>query len=464
MRAWSQDDLFDAVTPRPEPENGGSRQDGAFSAPQRSGKSFARGKLFVFEREQILVVRPYPDVRAWRKTKGHPEWRGVSPSLVSVGWPRAVRPRTASASDIAAVPEVGDPGDVRDRPDRSELAVAAFLGSVPPGVLDTVERFQNKHRIALLALLGRCPEALDIVQGNGCLAFMLALNRVFRRPAVADPWEAVRRWIVRRQRDALAWLGGWPSTESAARLTRKVSSESISVPFCFRLRSLLASPSETNPALLHLPRVTSDVVALLASPDVRDRVSPTMIEEVSAAKPDKTGRPRVFWLVRDALRLGAAAQGRLPRRFRSIREVQDVHGNLLGHFLDHADDWDTSELTDLEFPDPPIPVPRFTQPKELHIEPIRNGRELLEESKIQRNCVFSYASDIVGRRVAVYSVREPERATVSLVPGDHGGWVIDQFLAARNKPVRRETLLLVAAYLTRQQNKLFDGQNGTGHP
>ena len=462
MESWSQEDLFDAVTPRPESVGGSSRQDGAFSTPQWSGKSFARGKLFVFDREQILVVRQYPDVRAWKKSKGHPEWRGVSPSLVSVSWPRSVRVTTVAASDMEFPPPGTEVGPVSGRPDRGGRAVAAFLDPVSSTVRDAVERFPNKHRIGMLALIGRCPEALDVVKGNGCLAFMLMMNRVFRRPAIHDPWDAVRRWIVRRQRDALGWLGGWPNTESVARVTRRVHPESLSVPFCFRLRTLVAEQSA--PILLHLPRVTSDVVSLLATPDIRTRIFPSMLDEVANAKLDKIDRPRTFWLVQDTLRLAAATAWRLPRRFRSVREVKEIHGNMLERFLEDRPNWASSEIVNIEFPDEPIPVPRLTQPRDLWIEPIRNGRELLEESKSQRNCVFSYAADIVERRVAVYSIRRPERATLSLVPGNHGGWVIDQCLAAENKPVSRETLFLVAAYLTRQMNRLFDGQNGAGQP
>jgi hypothetical protein len=92
-----------------------------------------------------------------------------------------------------------------------------------------------------------------------------------------------------------------------------------------------------------------------------------MLDELANAKPDKSDRPRIFWLVRDAIRLGVATGYRMPRRFRSIRQVVEIHGNLIGRFLEHQDSYETSEILNLEFPDPPIPVPRYTQPKGLWI-------------------------------------------------------------------------------------------------
>jgi hypothetical protein len=131
-------------------------------------------------------------------------------------------------------------------------------------------------------------------------------------------------------------------------------------------------------------------------------------------------------------------------------ELQAIHGDLVTRITACRGNENLVCRFDDNFPAPPIPVPRHTQTG-IHIEPIRTPKDLLDEGREQQNCVFGYADEILSGHVYVYRLLHPERATVSIIPGNEGGWVIEQCLLAQNRPVKRMTLLEVGAYLSKRQ-------------
>lgn len=54
--------------------------------------------------------------------------------------------------------------------------------------------------------------------------------------------------------------------------------------------------------------------------------------------------------------------------------------------------------------------------------------------------------------VAIYKVTKPERATLLLRLNEQKNWVIGEFLAGNNHPIRKETLWKIGAYLARRQS------------
>ena len=74
-----------------------------------------------------------------------------------------------------------------------------------------------------------------------------------------------------------------------------------------------------------------------------------------------------------------------------------------------------------------------------------------EEARSQHLCVFDRLDEVAAGKAAIYRVLRPERATVMLSPIEDGVWVISEFRAVRNRPVKRDTLWSVGAYLSRRQ-------------
>ena len=74
------------------------------------------------------------------------------------------------------------------------------------------------------------------------------------------------------------------------------------------------------------------------------------------------------------------------------------------------------------------PLPKTFPPPPLGeiptIQPILDEAGLIEEGKQQSNCVGFYGDRVRSGSVLIYRVLAPERATLSLVMGQGGQWVI----------------------------------------
>jgi hypothetical protein len=230
--------------------------------PIKPGIRFRDGKLYLFARSGIIVLRQWPDLRAWRKTPKARSWRPIRPALhlepCAEGWTCRVEPReqrvravtggTSIRLRLEREPEAedwdpfdpgpfdefaaGDPeapdhepavepdsatpavalpgtGDGESRRQWSELRRVAFLQPIPDEVLAAVAPFACRHW-HLLNLIARCPGALDLVRSTPALAFALASPWVFRRPAPTQPLRSARALLRRPQHEIAGWLGAKP--------------------------------------------------------------------------------------------------------------------------------------------------------------------------------------------------------------------------------------------------------------
>lgn len=167
--------------------------------------------------------------------------------------------------------------DVRAR--AAEPALARYLELCPPGVVETVERFPDRHW-ELLVFAERCGRpALDLLHATPALGYMLANNREFRRVHRTEPMVSARLLLTprRRQRDVLDWLG-FPPTETARRILRKVEHDAIRVPPLRALREHLADP-RCQRLLSHLPRVTRPVLEMAGDGTVT-MLAPSLLRQL----------------------------------------------------------------------------------------------------------------------------------------------------------------------------------------
>ncbi len=306
------------------------------------------------------------------------------------------------------------------------------------------ERYAPPHRVAVVGFLARHPrqETFELFDSNPALGLLLANSDRFRRHA-AEPWEEAHRMVLRPRSEILSWLG-FPASKSVVRIVGKVDVSRISVDHCFKLRDVMAI-DEASQRLRHLPAVCDGVVDVLADEQLCRLASFALLHELSQA-PDDNAISAAFFEVKQ---LAALHEVKLSK----FRSCSDVHRSCFALQLMEASltpEW-REEYRDIEFPDPPIAVPSFTQPPELRIEPIRSPRDLFQEATAQHICVFDRLDDVVSGRAAIYRVLKPERATVMLTPMGPDGWVITEFRAVRNRPVQRSTLWSVGAYLSRRQ-------------
>ena len=306
------------------------------------------------------------------------------------------------------------------------------------------QRYAPPHRVPVVGFLSRHPrqETFELFASNPGLGLLLAHSDRFRRHA-CEPWEEAHRMVQLPRTEILAWLG-FPASKSAVRILGKVDVSRISVDRCVKLRDVIPI-DEVLQRLRHLPAVCDGVVDVLADPELRHLSSFTLLQELSQ-RPDDISISAAF---SEAKQLAALHEVKL-RTFRSCSAVAESCAvlQLMEHSL--APEWQ-DEYRNIEFPEPPIDVPTFTQPRELHIEPLRSPRDLFEEARSQHICVFDRLEEVASGKAAIYRVLKPERATVMLSPGHGDAWTITEFRATRNRKAQRETVWLVGAYLSRRQ-------------
>jgi hypothetical protein len=129
--------------------------------------------------------------------------------------------------------------------------------------------------------------------------------------------------------------------------------------------------------------------------------------------------------------LGYGPQGRLSSAAQISRRSQTLHRYL-------------AELANLPanraLPDPPLPgIPGV-------IEPLRTVRDVHQEGERMRHCVRTYLPHALQRRVALYRVLRPQRATLSLVPRGRR-WHLDELWLCANATPSWECFASVKQWL-----------------
>ncbi|MCC5828110.1 MAG: hypothetical protein JJU36_01560, partial [Phycisphaeraceae bacterium] len=282
-------------------------------------------------------------------------------------------------------------------------------------VRKAIAPFSERHW-HLLSLTSRCGvAALDLVASNPSLAFALASNWVFHRPAVQRPLRAARSLLARgrKQREILAWLG-FPATESTRKILARVVPASVSVKVLMFLRQQLES-TDTAKALGHLQRINAGVLRIAIDSTLLPAAMPQFLAEVADMR-DEDKRAKAAYLLRDSLTMFNLLYPR--RRFslvRSVEKLRTIHNSLV-------DDFTRISHTGLNTPFPPPPIAGTPL-----IEPITGSHDLVEEGRTQHNCVASFARDVAVRnRTYIYRTLPPlERCTLAL-RRNGGRWTVSQ--------------------------------------
>ncbi len=411
-----------------------------FIAP-RPGTAFEeqRGKLLLFERDAISVMVGWPEPGAWTKTRDHPVWRRYRPDIRLPANDLDGRIATLSL----ALDEGGQLllGPCFVRPlglaHRRELLWLRWCATIPEESRSVIAPFPSRHW-HLLSFVARCgPAAMDLVLTNPALAYALASNWVYHVPRVRQPLRSARALLKsgKKQRDILAWLG-FPATEAARRVLAKVVRRSISITGLLYLRQSMAFPRIMK-ILSHLPRINTGAIRIATDPELLPLATPSLLAEIALSRIEDRS-PEASHLLRDSLEMLRAVRGPAPRfpPLRGLGDLFALHETLI------------LEMTRIErsagplqvFPPPPVPGTE-------KIIPITTSDELLEEGRIQKNCVGSYAARIAMRRqLYVYRVLLAQRCTLSLARAGNR-WVLAELAQAGNAKPSRETRQAVEKWL-----------------
>ena len=417
----------------------------------RWGTHFKNGKLYVFDKTSVLVARPWPELRAWRLTARRRVWRPVrpeinvqTPTVYNQGTPRCSYPPTEWVGDDLLPPPAIVPASEDSREDKgvvawaerrmeaNRLACEEFFAPMPEPVRKLIAPF-TARQWHLAVLLARCPGAEDLLRSTPALAFALASNWAFHRPAVRQPVRAARSWVRRPQRELAGWLG-FPASEASVRLLRKIPPAACHVMSLLYLRTAMRD-LDTRERLSHTHQLDATTLRLMSDERVRQRVSSGFVTALAAAAPGVGMISQHVRTLRDCLEMEALLPTAEVPRFTSIGQLIRHHDALAARLnREGVSRWDN-----LQFPPPPLPGT-------AEIVPLVSPEALLAEGREQANCVASYGCRVARGGQFIYRVLAPERATLLVVRG-RDGWRVGELAGPGNQPVTSVTRHAIEQWL-----------------
>ncbi len=401
------------------------------SSTWRPGLAWKNDKFYSFDIHSALVMRMWPEMRAWRRTKTLPwsptrKWadRLLCSEPLAPGLIESIQARKTTFVGPLEWIEANN-RFVQD----SEARLAAF-SSIPDRERAAAARFLDR-RWHLLALMARCRWATDLVEANPALGFALASNWILHKPAVAQPLRAARSLLNKRQLVIMDWLG-FPATERVRRILMRIPPAALAARKLPQLNAALHRP-HCQELLAHLPVISEPVLRFIYHEDTSRRLTSKFIHEVAEDRGSEKLDSDVlsvnyFGLWLDAIRMARELEYPRPQRLLSVGQLTRWHDEVSTAYNRR-----------------PRAVRLIERIEERHfdgapfvgspgIEPIRSGEELLEEGRVMHHCVASYHDQIAEGRYFVYRVTDPVRATLG-VKKRKGRWVMHEIKGSHNKRI-----------------------------
>ncbi|MCE5278852.1 MAG: hypothetical protein ABFD92_03815 [Planctomycetaceae bacterium] len=401
-------------------------------------------RLYRYTFKDMTVVNAWPKPAAWYRRTGSDRWYPCKPSMDL--WPKVYQPFLPGIEEDLCSPD-RRMSDCEAAYAQQMRAENDYAKTIPMEVRQVVGLFRC-CQWNVLRMIARCPATIDFVRRNPILGFCLAASRSFsghREPSACR----LAQLAGLKQRHLLQWLG-FPGTEAAARVIRKIAPQAAAI--C-TLKALKVAMGDSNvlKMLSHAPApIRAEGLAVVLNPRTRQLVSPSLISDLWAnpEEPMPEGHFSIenHDLVIPTECVGSLSElaelsslvrpGRHPPRVRSIEDINRWYGKLS---MEAARGEDAAQ-SGIRFPPPPIQGMAF-------ILPLMTPKDLIEEGQRQRNCVAQYIADVAMGRRYIYRVLAPERATVSVFPIE-GAWAIENVEAANSQPVEEITRQFVAEWIS----------------
>ncbi len=225
---------------------------------------------------------------------------------------------------------------------------------------------------------------------------------------------------------------GLPRSRAVFNILSKITSDGWSGRLIERVAQYWQHYPRPRAWLQHLPAITPDVVCLLhyhdkANWDLVEQASRSSVLEISDA---------FHTLFSTWVRWQREAGRTDPWPYHNIR-----FENIVGA---------TDRLllrcrSKTELPPPPLPPSG-------NIHPVTSLKELLEEGRKMRNCIYSFAQSIEAGTAYVYSLRRPKcRCTVLLTRRHAGVWEVTEAKAWQNSAPSVQAREEIAEWASRNQ-------------
>ncbi len=313
--------------------------------------------------------------------------------------------------------------------EQRKRAFDSFRFSLPKEVAKALQDFRS-HQWKLLVLLAHDKAVLDLATANPALAYAVADWFADYPRSKLDFGKMPQRNLLR--------LMKLPDTAAMVKLFRKIPPESVDRHLWPPLLAALRKPDGASAKLLaHTPKINFGTMELILTPHFRPALTPKLLEEV-AVDPKEKYRGTVAALLRDIVAMKFELEDERPLPgLPSVARVRELHAEISVDF---------QKLESLRKAHGPLPLPPLPGIKD-RIIPLRTKTELVAEGRQQKNCVASYAAEVVAGNCLIYRVLYPKRATLCIRRGPSGNWRISELEASCNRDVDSATREFVKQWL-----------------
>lgn len=289
------------------------------------GYAWKNRKLYEFDLNRIMVLKSWPDPRAWTKKTGE-AWRHSSRSDANLILNVSLSAFTVRSrdKDWDLSPEARQQ-DFRQWRMRMDLQIlASFCDAIPPSVRHQVRRYTNR-RWHMLNLFARCPGSLALSETSPALAYMLANNWVFHKPAVTRPMRSARALVTRSPVEIVKWMG-FPDPEFSADILSGIPASDLTVIDLLRLRSLVQRKGTYPPKFKH---VNVAGLKLITAPWLARYLTHNLLQEIAEDPEQNRINPPVVRLLRETIRYSQMIGWKdCPHTYSCMDELRDVHDRL----------------------------------------------------------------------------------------------------------------------------------------
>lgn len=424
------------------------------------GNTLKDGKLYLFQPNELLVIRGWPEMRAWRRTPVRGGWTHVRPELQLIpnngtyqtarhesDWlanvcPHDVPRQAPDAADswlhtrdLAALFRQAAPFCAFELEQIGEALVQKdltrmfeFLAPFPCLVLAATFPFKQRQW-HLAAFCARVTGGLTLLRSNPALAFCLASNSCFRAPLPTQPMRDARRWIMKTRRAIAAWLG-FPDCENSVAILAKIPGDACDVALLKTLRNVLHQDHAVRKVLSHAAAISALTLALCTHPLLQPMLAAAALGQFSRL--DWARQREVFELIRVAARLRCVLGALMPVdwiNFPSLAALERQREEILGladqRGINIAACERARPLADIRLPS--------------WLEEITSSVQLLLEGAEMRHCVASYQLQWQTGSARIFRMFTPERCTVMIT--QTGRFEIAGLENRKVQPETRATIL-----------------------
>lgn len=466
--------------------------------PWRTGNQFKNGKYFAFRPRDIVVITSWPFPRAYRRTKikGWTQSRRYGDELLC-GFHMLLPEEDPVAYFLRkqfAIPDFEPPDSSMRLKNLSQHSImqklltrledifspefpwpeefsleqrrclkgaanaqivdSLYLSGIPKLIREKLA-FVYDRRWQLLNLFARCPGSLELYESNPAMAFALANNLVFHKPAVSQPYRAARSLIGQKQIKLAEWMR-FPASKRGVRILSKITPGSLSAKSLYFFREAIHDPAVSK-LLSHLERINSFVIILVNFQEIRSSLTFNLLHEVSNISKDNWNSiiPNSSFLHSTTEACGVLTgliidiksmretlgthQGNQPYpKFRKLSDIYDYHDQLVIPV-------NRVESENISFGPPPYLGT-------ANLLPIENSNELEIEGRLMNHCVASYKEMVMAKQYYVFRVVQPIRATMGIRKAPGGRWIVDQIKGRWNT--------VIDPYIEKQIVDEFTGVSG----